>query len=262
MTSRGPSTVLYEKSDRVAVITLNRPERRNAIDPAMDDALREIWMDFGDDDDVDVAIWTGTGSAFCSGADRDTWFEQWLSATAADVIDNAVSTGFGGLTRGSHHLSKPVIGAINGWTLGGGLELALSCDIRIASERAMFGTPLVGLGFHHGDGGISRLVNACGVAVALDMELSGEPITAQQAREWGLVTRVVAHDDLMTAAHALAQRMISHDQVALTSAKRTVLDVIGRRLDDQLEREALAAYAHAGGTHALKVAGAIRRATS
>lgn len=251
-------TVLYEKGDRVALITLNRPGRRNAIDPQMDDRLREIWADFSADDSVDVAIWTGTGSAFCSGADRDSWFVQWLTATAADVARNAVSVGFCGLTRGLHPMSKPVIGAINGWALGGGLELALACDIRIASDQAMFGTPLVGMGFHHGDGGISRLVNACGAAVALDLELTGEPITAQRALACNLVTRVVAQEDLLDAAHALAQRMIGHDQSALRSAKRTVHDVIGRRLDDQLEREALAAYSAAGGEHAARVAEAIR----
>lgn len=255
---RPQPNVLYEKADRIAVITLNRPERRNAIDPEMDDRLREIWADFGADGSLDVAIWTGTGSAFCSGADRDTWFLQWLSATAADVAHNAKSVGFGGLTRGHHRIAKPVIGAINGWALGGGLELALACDIRIASQRAMFGTPLVGLGFHHGDGGISRLVNACGAAVALDMELSGEPISAQQALACSLVTRVVEHDDLIDAAHALARRLVAHDQTALRSAKRTVHDVIGRRLDDQLEREALAAYSTAGGAHAASVAEVIR----
>lgn len=256
MTSR--STVRYEKSDRIAVITLDRPDRRNAIDPSMDDRLREIWADFGADDSVDVAIWTGSGSAFCAGADRDTWFVQWLTATAADVARNATSIGFGGLTRGLHHIDKPVIGAINGWALGGGLELALSCDIRIASERAMFGTPLVGLGFHHGDGGISRLVNACGSAVALDLELSGEPITAQRALQCGLVTRVVAHDQLLDAAYAMAERITTYDQDAVRSAKRTVHDVIGRRLDDQLEREALAAYATVGSDRAGEVAATIR----
>jgi enoyl-CoA hydratase/carnithine racemase len=232
----------YVKQDRVATVTLNRPEARNAIDPAMDQRLREIWADFRDDDDVDVAILTGTGTAFCAGADRNTWFSQWADADAAMVRRNARGVGFAGLTRGLR-VPKPVIGAINGWTLGGGLELALACDIRIASERAMFGTPLVALGFHHGDGGISRLIEACGVAVTLDLELSGEPIDAQRALAVNLVTRVVAHDELMHAAHALARRIVGHQQAAVRSAKQTVLDVIGRRLDDRLEIEALAAYA-------------------
>src|SRR5579875_68355 len=233
--------VTYDKQDRIATITLNRPEARNAIDPAMDQRLRQIWGDFGDDDNVDVAILTGVGTAFCAGADRNTWFAQWLDADAAAVRRNAKGIGFGGLTRGMR-IAKPVIGAINGWALGAGLELALACDIRIASEQAMFGAPLVGLGFHHGDGGISRLVDACGVAVALDLELSGEPIDAQRALQTNLVTRVVAHHELMNSARNLANRIAAHQQEAVRSAKETVLDVIGQRLDDQLELEALSAY--------------------
>ncbi|WP_084037720.1 enoyl-CoA hydratase/isomerase family protein, partial [Mycobacterium avium] len=199
--------IRYEKRGRIATITLDRPASRNAIDPAMDRRLRDIWAEFRDDDGVDVAILTGAGEAFCAGADRNTWFHQWLDADAAVVRRNAKGVGFGGITRGLHRITKPVIGAVNGWALGAGLELALACDIRIASERAMFGVPLVGLGFHHGDGGISRLVDTCGLAVALDLELSGEPIDAQRALQVNLVTRVVAHDDLMTAAHALAERI-------------------------------------------------------
>jgi enoyl-CoA hydratase/carnithine racemase len=235
--------VRYVKRDRIATVTLDRPQARNAIDPTMDRRLREIWADFRDDDDVDVAIMTGTGTAFCAGADRDTWFSQWADADAAKVRANAQGIGFAGLTRGLHRIPKPVIAAINGAALGGGLELALACDIRIASERATFGTPLVALGFHHGDGGISRLIDACGVAVALDLELSGDPIDAQRALQVNLVTRVVAHDELMHAASALARKIAGHQQVAVRSAKQTVLDVVGRRLDDQLEVEALAAYA-------------------
>ncbi|BCO34489.1 short-chain-enoyl-CoA hydratase [Mycobacterium heckeshornense] len=235
--------VIYAKKDRVATITLNRPEVRNAIDPTMDQRLRQIWRDFSDDDDVDVAILTGAGTAFCAGADRNAWFEQWADADAAMVRRNAKSVGIGGLTRGLHRIRKPVIGAVNGWALGAGLELALACDIRIASDRAMFGAPLVALGFHHGDGGITRLVDACGIAVALDLELSGEPIDAQRALQTNLVTRVVAHHELMNSARNLANRIAAHQQEAVRSAKETVLDVIGQRLDDQLELEALSAYA-------------------
>ena len=234
--------VRYDKRDRVATIVLDRPESRNAIDTAMEGRLRDIWVDFREDDDVDVAVLTGSGTAFCAGADRNTWFAQWQDADPAMVWRNAKGIGFGGITRGLHRISKPVIGAVNGWALGGGLELALACDIRIASDRAMFGAPLVGLGVHHGDGGISRLVDACGLAVALDLELSGEPIDARRALQVNLVTRVVAHDDLMESAYALADRIAGHQQSAVRSAKQTVLDVIGRPLDEQLEREALAAY--------------------
>jgi enoyl-CoA hydratase/carnithine racemase len=233
--------VTYETFGRVGVVTLNRPEARNAVNPEMDEQLREIWADFAHDHTIDVAIWTGTGTAFCAGADRNTWLTQWIDPTPAAVRRNAEGTGFGGLTRGLH-TDKPVLAAINGWAIGGGLELALACDIRIASDQARFGSPLVGLGLHHGDGGISRLVNICGLGVTLDLELSGETIDAQQAKEWGLVTRIVEHDRLMTEALSLADRIAGFAQSAVRSAKRTALDVVGRRLDDQLEREALNAY--------------------
>lgn len=235
------SDVSYDKADRIATVTLDRPHARNAISPEMDERLRDIWADFRDDDDVDVAILTGTGTAFCAGADRNTWFTQWMTADAGVVRRYAKGVGIAGLTRGLG-ITKPVIGAINGWTLGAGLELALACDIRIASERAMFGVPLVALGFHHGDGGISRLVDACGIAVALDLELSGDPIDAHRALQANLVTRVVAHEGLMEDATALARRIVAHDQAAVRSAKETILDVVGRQLDEQLEREALSAY--------------------
>jgi enoyl-CoA hydratase/carnithine racemase len=238
--------VRYEKSDRIALVTLDRPAVKNAIDPEMDARLAEIWRDFRDDDDLDVAIWTGTGDAFCAGADRNTWFAQWADASSMDVRRNADATGFGGLTRGLHRMSKPVIAAVNGWALGGALECVLACDIRIASDRAVFGLPLVRLGFHTGDGGIARLVNMCGVGVALDLQLTGEPIDAQRALQCNLVTRVVPHEELMTAAWALAERIAGNDQVAVRSAKQTTLELIGRPLDDQLRLEALNGYSLAG----------------
>jgi enoyl-CoA hydratase/carnithine racemase len=211
----------------------------------MDERLTEIWRDFRDDDGLDVAIWTGSGDAFSSGADRNTWFAQWIGADAAKVRRNAEGVGFGGLTRGLHRIYKPVIAAVNGWALGGALEFVLACDIRIASERAMFGLPLVHYGFHTGDGGISRLVEICGVGVALDIQLTGEPIDAQRALQCNLVTRVVPHEQLMSTAREVALRIIANDQAAVRSAKQTTLDVIGRTLDDQLRVEAISGYSAA-----------------
>jgi enoyl-CoA hydratase/carnithine racemase len=250
----GESKVLYEKRDRIAVVTLDRPEVRNAIDPEMDDRLVEIWSDFRDDDGLDVAIWTGAGEAFCAGADRNTWFTQWLEADPLTVRRNAHEPGFGGLTRGLHRIDKPVIAAINGWALGGGLELALACDIRIASDRAQLGLPLVRFGFHTGDGGIARLVDICGIGVALDLQLTGEPIDARRALECNLVTRVVPHDRLMQAALELAERIAANDQVAVRSAKQTTLDAIGRPLDEQLHLEALTGYSLAARTREITAA--------
>ena len=235
--------VLYEKRDRVAYVTLNRPEAKNAIDPETHELLWRTWADFRDDDSLDVAILTGAGDAFSAGADLKTFIPPWIeSATARKVRDN-VATGLGGLTRGLHRIPKPVIAAVNGWALAGGLETALACDIRIASERAMFGSFEARRGYHHGDGGIVRLVNVCGAGVALEMLLTAEPIDAERALRCNLVSRVVPHERLMEEAELVASQILRNSQIAVRSAKETILDVIGRPLDDQLRIEALNAYA-------------------
>jgi enoyl-CoA hydratase/carnithine racemase len=234
--------VTYERRGRTALVTLNRPEVRNAIDPEMDAELALLWAQFRDDEGADVAVLTGAGDAFCSGADRDTWFGQWIGAGAPEVRRHAEGVGFGGLTRGIDGLDKPVIAAINGWVLGGALELALASDIRIASTRAMFGLPLVRFGFHTGDGGLARLGAICGIGVALDLALTAEPIDAGRALASNLVTRLSEPDELLDDAFALADQVASNDQVAVRSAKRTAHALVGRPLEEQLFREAIAGY--------------------
>src|SRR5204862_7679339 len=140
------------------------------------------------------------------------------NASATRVREN-VKTGLCGLTRGLHRTYKPVVGAINGWALAGGLETALACDIRIASDRAMFGSFEARRGYHHGDGGIVRLVNISGAGIALEMLLTAEPIDAQRALQCNMVARVVAHDDLMAEAEKTAQRILRNSQLAVRSAK-------------------------------------------
>jgi len=235
--------VLYEKRDRIAYVTLNRPEARNAIDPETHELLWRTWEDFRDDDALDVAIVTGAGEAFCAGADLKTFIPPWIEAATPRKVRDNVATGLGGLTRGLHRIYKPVIAAVNGWALAGGFETALACDIRIASERAMFGSFEVRRGYHHGDGGIVRLVNTCGAGVALELLLTGEPIDAARALQCNLVSRVVPHERLMEEAELVARQILRNSQIAVRSAKETILDVIGRPLDDQLRIEALNAYA-------------------
>jgi enoyl-CoA hydratase/carnithine racemase len=235
--------VLYEKRDRIAYVTINRPEAKNAVDPETHHLLWQTWDDFRDDDSVDVAILTGAGDAFCAGADLKTYIPPWINeATPRKVRDN-VATGLGGLTRGLHRIYKPTIAAVNGWALAGGLEIALACDIRIASERAMFGSFEARRGYHHGDGGIVRLVSTGGAGIALEMLLTAEPIDAQRALQCNLVSRVVPHERLIGEAEKTAHQILRNSQVAVRSAKETILDVIGRPLDDALRIEALNAYA-------------------
>lgn len=236
-------TVLYEKRGEVAYVTLNRPEAMNAIDLAMHAELWDVWRDFRDDDDLRVAVVTGAGDqAFCAGADLKTHVPTWLKRDA-HFPKEKVADGLGGLTRGLHRIRKPIVAAVNGWALAGGFETALACDIRIASERAQFGSFEARRGFHHGDGGIVRLVNTCGVGVAMQMLMTAEPIDAHQALQCNLVARVVPHDELLAAAEETVASILRNDQFAIESAKETILEVIGRPIDDQLAVEAVNCYA-------------------
>ena len=235
------SVVEYRKQDRIATITLNRPEAKNAINPETHERLWEIWQDFRDDTSVDVAIVTGTGDAFCAGADLKSYMNRWPGASPEQVRAN-VADGLGGLTRGLHRIPKPIIAAVNGWALAGGFETALACDIRIASENARFGSFEARRGFHHADGGIPRLVNSAGAGVALHMLLTAEPIDAHRALQWNLVSEVVPHEELLPRAETIARQILRNDQEAVRSAKLTILDMIGRGLDDQLRIEALNGY--------------------
>ena len=137
---------------------------------------------------------------------------------------------------------KVTLAAVNGWALAGGLETALACDIRIASERAMFGSFEARRGYHHGDGGIVRLVDVCGAGVALEMLLTAEPIDAQRALQCNMVSRIVPHDELLGEAEKTARQILRNSQRAVRSAKETILDVIGRPLDEQLRIEAVNGY--------------------
>jgi enoyl-CoA hydratase/carnithine racemase len=236
------SKLTYEKRDRIAYVTINRPEARNAIDPEVHRLMVEAWTDFRDDDSVDVAILTGAGDAFCAGADLKTYIPPIIGNAGPSRIREIVELGLNGFTRGMHRIGKPIIGAINGWALAGGLETALACDIRVASERAMFGSFEARRGFHHGDGGIVRLVNTCGVGVAMQMLLTAEPIDAQRALACNMVTKVVPHERLMEEAELTASHILRNSQSAVRSAKQTILDVIGQPLDFQLRTEAWNAY--------------------
>ncbi|TWG93804.1 enoyl-CoA hydratase/carnithine racemase [Mesorhizobium sp. J18] len=237
---------LYEKKGRIAYVTFNRPEAMNAIDLEMHEQLWEIWRDFRDDDAVEVAILTGAGDeAFCAGADLKTHLPYWVANADALLPRRKIRDGLGGITRGLHRIYKPIIAAVNGWALAGGFENALACDIRIASERAQFGSFEVRRGFHHGDGGIVRLVNICGSGIALEMLLTGEPIDAERALRCNMVSKVVPHGKLMEEAEKVARQILRNDQWAVRSAKETILNVIGRPLEDQLAYEAMTGYSGA-----------------
>jgi enoyl-CoA hydratase/carnithine racemase len=234
-------TIEVSSRGRVATVTLNRPEARNAINRTMHEELKTFWRSFDCDPMLDVAILTGAGSdAFCAGADLKEYIPLWLSRTFQDVRDN-VDNGLGGITRGIH-VRKPVIAAVNGWALAGGFELALACDVRIASETARFGSFEIHRGFHHGDGGIVRLVASVGVSRTMDILYTGREISAQEAHSIGLVANVVPAVELQTVAQSYAEKLVEKSQIALHSIKETVLDVVGKSLEEALKLEAIYGY--------------------
>jgi enoyl-CoA hydratase/carnithine racemase len=231
-----------ERVDRILWMTLSRPQAMNAINQTLNGALWNAWTEFERDPDLDIAIVTGSGTqAFCAGADLADYIPVWLNRTMVEVRRN-VETGLGGITRGQHRIYKPIIGAINGWALAGGFELALACDIRIASSTARFGSFEIRRGFHHGDGGIVRLLSSVGLSRTLDIVMSGREVDADEAYRIGLVAQVVAPDALRDAAEAYARNILKHSQIAVRSAKETILETLGRSLDDALRLEALYGY--------------------
>ncbi len=238
--------VIFEKRNRIGYITLNRPEALNALDDELNNALWDVWKEFNEDDELDIAIITGTGKSFCSGADLKSFIPRWEHANMLDVRKNVARGIGGGITRGQHRITKPIIAAVNGYAIGGGFELALACDIRLASEKAKFGVFEVRQGLHQGDGGIVRLVAIAGIGTALDLTLTGREVSADEAYRLGLVNKVVSHDKLLETADEYAQMILKNSQQAIRSAKETIQEVIGRTLDDALRIETINGYSSVG----------------
>lgn len=230
--------ILLEKKDGVAKLTLNRPEAMNAMDTEMWRELVRIWTDFRDDPELRAAVLTGAGGkAFCAGADAKTRGDYYASMTPFQRRDKAErEPGLGGLTR-NFDLWKPVIAAVNGHCLAGGLELALACDIRIASENATFGLSEVRFGIIPGAGGTQRLPRLVPLSRALEMILTGEPITAGEAFQAGIVSRVVDRKELLPAATALAERICANGPLATRAAKEAVYRGLDLPLEEGLRLE-------------------------
>lgn len=238
--------VRYSADKGIARITLVRPEAMNALDPELETELAAAWQRFAADESAGVAILAAEGPAFSAGADLKSFIPAWEEATAWDLRQYAKGGLGGGLTRGAHRLAKPVIAAIDGAALGAGFELALACDIRLASTRARFAVPELQFGLHQGDGGLTRLLLIAGLGVALDLTLTGREIDADEALRLRLVSAVVEPDALHATAENWARRILSRSARALASAKETLFDVVGRSLDDALRLEALNGYSCLG----------------
>lgn len=200
----------------VAVLTLNRPERHNALDPATSAAMAQLLAGLDDDEGVRCIVLTGAGErAFCTGADIPSML-PWIRD---NVVHGRDDPQLGGLTH-RPRTRKPLLAAVNGLALGGGLELALACDLRIASERARFGLPEIKLGVLAGAGGCTRLPRAIPEALAAEMILTGEPIDAAGALQAGLVSRVVPAAELMDTALDLAATVASRAPLSVLACTR------------------------------------------
>lgn len=235
--------ILYEKRGKVAYITLNRPEVKNAVDTEMSDRLTEIWKEFAEDPLLRVAVLKGAGGVFTSGADLRTHAPEWTNASPM-LGRERVEDGLSGITRGPlSRIPKPIVASIDGWCLGHGLELALACDLRIASDRAQFGMFEIRRGMHSADGAIVRLVNCCGIGFAMEMMMTGEAVSAERAYHANMVNKVVPSDQLEEATDLVVRQILRCDAAAIGSAKQTALEVIGRPFIDQLRVEAVWGYA-------------------
>ena len=210
--------ILYEKKGRIALITINRPERMNAIDPQTSRELGHAWSDFRDDEEVWVAILTGAGErAFSTGLDLVAVADMFAGGGGRIKFD----VPFGSITRGIE-IFKPMIAAINGHCLAGGLEMALCCDIRVAAEHAQFGLAEVTRGIIPGAGGTQRLPRAIGLPRALELIITGKRIDAQTALSYGLVNQVVPLPELMPKVMEVAELICQNGPIAVRLAKEAV----------------------------------------
>jgi enoyl-CoA hydratase len=224
-------TLLVERRERVAIITINRPDKRHALNIQTRAEGAAALDELRADESVRVVIITGAGDkAFIAGAD----IGEFAGRTA--VTQRDVMTGRS-LFTAIDTFPKPVIAMVNGYCLGGGCELAMACDLRIASERASFGQPEINLGIIPGGGGTQRLTHLVGEGQAMQLILTGEIINAQAAHAIGLVNMVVPHEELAAKTMELANRIAEKSPIALRLAKEAVKTAARSTLDEGLRRE-------------------------
>ncbi len=232
--------VIYEKSEGIAIITINRPDALNALNAETIDEILQCLEDIAKDDNVRAVILTGAGpKAFCAGAD----IKAMKGMTALDA--RKLSQMGYKLCKAIENLEKPVIAAINGYALGGGLEVAMACDLRIASEKARMGQTEINIGLIPGWGGTQRLPRLVGKTLAKEMVFTGKMIDAQTAYQRGLVNKVVPPEQLMDAAKEIAKELASKAPVALKLSKMLINHGLETDLDTALvlEREAFGVVA-------------------
>jgi len=230
--------VRSETAERITLITIDRPERRNAVDEATAQELFGSFATFESDAESDVAILTGAGGTFCAGFD--------LKAAAAGELQRIEAGGRAPMGPTRMALSKPVIAAIEGHAVGGGMELALWCDLRVASSDAVFGIFNRRFGVPLVDLGTIRLPRLIGHSIAMDLILTGRPVGAVEAKSIGLVNRLAPNGEALNAARALARELAAFPQLALRNDRLSAIeqwDLSGRDAQENEIRHALATLA-------------------
>jgi enoyl-CoA hydratase len=227
-------TILTEVDEKVGIITLNRPEAMNALNGDLMTELIEALLDFDIDDEIGAIVIAGNERVFAAGADISEMSEM----SAVDMLTSS----FVELFDGIRDIKKPIIAAVSGYALGGGCELAMSCDMIIASEKAKFGQPEVNLGVIPGAGGTQRLTHAVGKAIAMEMVLNARTLSAQEALDYGLVNYVVPVEEYLDKAMKLAKRISVRAPLAVRQAKASVNKAYELSLTEALEYERNAFY--------------------
>ena len=221
--------IKFEIDGAVAIITLNRPQKLNAVTPAMADAIVAAVTECNDSDTIRCVILMGAGErAFCAGSDireLDSYETPWQFRNRSDYCD------------AFRALLKPTIAAVNGYAFGGGLETAMACDIRIASENAQFAAPEIKLGWIGGGGMATHLAHSIGASNAALMIMTGDPISAEKAERWGLVSEVVPQADLLTRAREIASVIASRAPIAAETAKLNLKAAVSMPLEKAVEYE-------------------------
>ena len=234
-------SIRVERDGPVTTVVLARPERRNAVDGPMAAELADAFEAFDADDDASVAVLWGEGGHFCAGAD--------LKAIGTDRVNRVEPDGDGPMGPTRMGLSKPVVAAVEGFAVAGGLELAAWCDLRVAAEDAVFGVFCRRWGVPLIDGGTVRLPRLVGESRALDMILTGRPVSAAEALDFGLANRLCAPGEARAAAEQLARDIAGFPQTCLRNDRRSVLHQSGRSVTDAM------AYELAVGRESLSVDG-------
>lgn len=224
-----PLIIRETGSGAVAILRLNRPEVLNALNSGIMETLVAHLADLDQDDTVSVVVLTGQGRAFAAGAD----IAELEGQTPVSMLTSPQINRWDQI----RHFSKPLIAAVKGYALGGGMELMMACDMVIAADNAKFGQPEIKIGVMPGAGGTQRLTKTVGKVRAMAMVLTGDMITAAEAKAWGLVNQVVAADAVEAEALALAEKIAAMPQVAVRLAKESILTALDTPLEEGLRHE-------------------------